>query len=249
MRLKGKSAIVTGAAGGFGREIVKKFLSEGVHKIALVDINFESLKEFQLELKQKGYTVFPYKADISNENEVEKVVTSVVNKFKEVDILVNNAGITQSLPIQKVSIEDWQRGIDVNLKSAFLFCKMIIDNMIERNYGKIINIASIAGQTGRPVSVEYAASKAGIIGLTRNLAYQVAGAGINVNAIAPGPVVTPMLEKSFSKEISEKLKSTIPFRRQGKPEDIANAVLFLSSDEAGWITGQVIAVNGGAFMG
>ena len=249
MRLKGKNAIVTGAAGGFGREIIKKFISEGVHKIALVDINFESLKEFELELKQKGYKVFPYKADVSNENEVKKIVSSVINEFKEVDILVNNAGITQSLPIQKVSVKDWQKGIDVNLKSAFLFCKMIIDNMIERNYGKIINIASIAGQTGRPVSVEYAASKAGIIGLTRNLAYQVASEGINVNAIAPGPVVTPMLEKSFSKEISEKLKSTIPFRRQGKPEDIANAVLFLSSDEADWITGQVIAVNGGAFMG
>jgi len=249
MRLEGKNAIVTGAAGGFGREIIKKFISEGAHKIALVDINFESLKEFELELRQKGYKVFPYKADVSNENEVEKIVSSIINEFKEVDILVNNAGITQSLPIQKVSVEDWQKGIDVNLKSAFLFCKMIIDNMIERNYGKIINIASIAGQTGRPVSVEYAASKAGIIGLTRNLAYQVAGEGINVNAIAPGPVVTPMLEKSFSKEISEKLKSTIPFRRQGKPEDIANAVLFLSSDEAGWITGQVIAVNGGAFMG
>jgi len=249
MRLKGKNAIVTGAAGGFGREIVKKFIKEGADKIALVDIDFQSLKEFELELRQKGYKVFPYKADVSNENEVEKIVSSIINEFKEVDILVNNAGITQSLPIQKVSVEDWQRGIDVNLKSTFLFCKMIIDNMIERNYGKIINIASIAGQTGRLVSVEYAASKAGIIGLTRNLAYQVAGEGINVNAVSPGPIVTPMLEKSFSKEISEKLKSTIPFKRQGKPEDIANAVLFLSSDEAGWITGQVIAVNGGAFMG
>jgi 3-oxoacyl-[acyl-carrier protein] reductase len=249
MRLKGKNAIVTGAAGGFGREIVKKFLSEGADKIALVDINLKSLKAFELELKQKGYRVFPYKADVSNENEVEKVVNSIINEFKEVNILVNNAGITQSLPIQKVSVSDWQRGMDVNLKSTFLFCKMIIDNMVEKNYGKIINIASIAGQTGRPVSVEYAASKAGIIGLTRNLAYQVASFGINVNAIAPGPIVTPMLEKSFSKEISEKLKSTIPFRRQGEEEDIANAVLFLSSDEAGWITGQVIAVNGGAFMG
>ncbi|GAH74788.1 unnamed protein product, partial [marine sediment metagenome] len=167
MRLKGKNVIVTGAAGGFGKEIVKKFLSEGIDKIALIDINFESLKTFELELKHKGYKVFPYKADVSNENEVEKTVSSIINEFKEVNVLVNNAGITQSLPIQKVSVGDWQRGIDVNLKSAFLFCKMIIDNMIERNYGKIINIASIAGQTGRPVSVEYAASKAGIIGLTR----------------------------------------------------------------------------------
>ena len=200
-------------------------------------------------MKQKGYKVFPYKANISNKNEVERVVNSMLDEFKEVDILVNNAGITQSLPIQRVSIEDWQRGIDVNLKSAFLFRKMIIDNMIERNYGKIINIASIAGQTGRPVSVEYTSSKADIIGLTRNLAYQVAGAGINVNAIAPGPLVTPMLKKSFSKEISEKLKYIIPFRWQGKAEDITNAVLFLSSNEADWITGQVIAVNGGAFMG
>jgi len=249
MRLKGKNAIITGAAGGFGREIVKKFIKEGADKVALVDIDFQSLKEFELELTHKGNKVFSYKADVSKENEVEKTVSSVINEFKEVDILVNNAGIAQSLPIQEVLIEDWQRGINVNLKSSFLFCKMIIDNMIERNYGKIINISSIAGQTGRPISVQYAASKAGIIGLTRNLAYQVAGEGINVNAIAPGPILTPMLENSFTKEISEKLKSTIPFRRQGRSEDIANAVLFLASDEAGWITGQVITVNGGAFMG
>lgn len=249
MRIKGKNALVTGAAGGFGREIVKKFIKEGADKIALVDIDFQSLKEFELELTSKGDKIFLYKADVSNENEVKKVVSRVIKEFEEVNILVNNAGITQALPIQKVSVEDWHKGIDVNLKSAFLFSKMIIDNMIERNYGKIINLSSIAGQTGRPVSVEYAASKAGIIGLTRNLAYQVAGEGINVNAIAPGPVVTPMLENSFTKEMSEKLKSTIPFRRQGRPEDIANAVLFLASDEAGWITGQVITVNGGAFMG
>ena len=248
MRIKGKKAIVTGAAGGFGKAIVRKFLNEGASEIALIDIDFESLTEFELELKNNGYKVFPYQADVSNENEVGKVVSSVISVFKEVDILVNNAGITQSLPIQEVSIEDWQRGINVNMTSTFLFCKMIIDNMIKRNYGKIINIASLAGQTGRLVSVEYAASKAGIMGLTRNLAYQVASAGINVNAVAPGPIVTPMLEKSFSKEVSNKLKSTIPFKRQGTPEDVANAVLFLSSDEAGWITGQVISVNGGAFM-
>ncbi len=249
MRLKNCNAIITGATGGFGRMITQTFFREGTDKIALIDINGKALGEFSKELKEKGFNAIPYKVDVSDEHEVEEILYQILDSFKKIDILVNNAGITQSLPIQDVPVEDWERTINVNLKSAFLFCKYIITNMIENKYGKIINISSISGQTGRPTSVQYSTSKAGIIGLTRNLAFQVAKYGINVNAVAPGPIVTPMLEKSFTKEISESLKATIPFIRQGTAQDIANAVLFLSSEEASWITGQVLSVNGGAFMG
>lgn len=249
MRLENRNAIVTGAAGGFGQAITRTFCCEGINQIALVDINEKILDEFSNELQREGFNVFPYKADVSSENEVQEISSQILNIFKKVDILVNNAGVAQSLPIQDVTIEDWERTININLKSTFLFCKFFIKNMIQNKYGKIVNISSIAGQTGRPVSVQYASSKAGIIGLTRNIAFQVAKYGINVNAIAPGPIITPMLEKSFTKEISERLKATIPFIRQGTVQDIANAVLFLSSEESSWITGQVLAVNGGAFMG
>jgi 3-oxoacyl-[acyl-carrier protein] reductase len=249
MRLENKNAIVTGAAGGFGQAIVQTFFREGANKVALVDLNENLLTDIISHLSNEGFQAFAYIADVSNEKDVEKISTQITEKFHKIDILVNNAGIAQSLPIQDVPVKDWERTIDINLKSAFLFSKMFAEHMIRNKYGKIINIASIAGQTGRPVSVQYAASKAGIIGLTRNLAYQLANQGINVNVVAPGPIITPMLEKSFTKETSDRLKSTIPFIRQGTPQDIANAVLFLSSDEASWITGQVLAVNGGAFMG
>ena len=249
MRLKGRNAIVTGAAGGFGQAIIRTFFQEGANKIALVDINRKQLEEFTSELNEEGYKAFSFEADVSNEDNVLKISKKILKEFQKLDILVNNAGIAQSLPIQEVPVQDWEKMIDINLKSAFLFCKFFIESMIQHHYGKIINISSIAGQTGRPVSVQYSASKAGIIGLTRNVAYQLAEQGINVNAIAPGPIITPMLEKSFTKEISDRLKATIPFKRQGTAQDIANAVLFLSSEEASWITGQVLAVNGGAFMG
>jgi 3-oxoacyl-[acyl-carrier protein] reductase len=249
MRLKNKNAIITGAVGGFGQAIIQTFFREGAHQIALVDINEKVLGEFSKKLNRKGFNALPFKAVVSDESDVEKIYNQILNKFKTVDILVNNAGITQSLPVQDVQIQDWERTINVNLKSAFLFCKFFVNHMIKNEYGKIINISSIAGQTGRPVSVQYAASKAGVIGLTRNVAFQVAKYGINVNAVAPGPIVTPMLEKSFTKEVSTMLKETVPFIRQGTAQDIANAVLFLSSEESDWITGQVLPVNGGAFMG
>lgn len=249
MRLENRSAVITGAAGGFGSTIARTFFYEGANKIALVDINAKALENLVKELSKEGFNVFPYEADVSDENVVKTISNLIINEFGKVDILVNNAGITQSLPIQDVTIQDWERTINVNLKSAFLFCKFFVNNMIQNKYGKIVNIASIAGQTGRPVSVQYAASKAGIVGLTRNIAFQLAGYGINVNAVAPGPIATTMLKKSFTKEISAQLQASIPFVRLGKEQDIANAVLFLSSEESSWITGQVLSVNGGAFMG
>lgn len=248
MRLKNKNAIVTGAAGYFGQAIVETFFREGAQKIALIDIKEEQLKVVEKKFKLKGYQAFAYQADVSNEIEVKNIINQILNNFKTIDILVNNAGIAQDMPIQKVSVQDWERGISVNLKSVFLFSKNLIDTMIDRKYGKIINISSVAGQMGRPVSVEYAASKAGIIGLTRNMAYRLASFGININAVAPGPVGKPMLGKRLTKEVVNRQKSIL-FKRKGTPEDIANAVLFLASDEAGWITGQVLNVNGGLFMG
>ena len=139
--------------------------------------------------------------------------------------------------------------LNINLTGMFLCCKHIIGHMIDNEYGKIVNVASICAQTARLVGVDYSASKSGVVGLTRTLALQVAKFGINVNAIAPGPIITPIFEKNFEPEVVEKLKATIAYKRQGTPKDIANLMLFLSSEESEWITGEVIAINGGAFIG
>jgi len=189
MRLKYRNDIVTVAAGGFGQVIIRIFFREGANKIALVDINEKLLKEIVGELKKEGCEAFAYKTDVVNDKDVEKISSQILKEFQKIDILVNNAGIAQSLPIQKVPVQDWEKTIDINLKSAFLFCKMFVESMIHQKYGKIINISSIAGQTGRSVSVQYAASKAGIIGLTRNLVFQLVDQGINANVLAPRPII------------------------------------------------------------
>jgi len=171
------------------------------------------------------------------------------NYIDKLDILINNAGKARSARIQDISLEDWHDLIEVNLTSQYLCCKAFIDHMIERKYGKIVNVASICAVTGRTVGVDYSASKSGVVGLTRTLAAQVAPKGINVNAIAPGPIITPLFEENFTQEVINKLQNTIPYKRGGTTEDIANLMLFLASDESGWITGEVISINGGAFMG
>ena len=251
MSITNKVVLVTGAGGGFGKEISKKMVEKGA-KVVLADIDFESAnsaaKEVNNEYKESEGVAFPVEADISNEDDVIKMVNRIKEKFGPVNILVNNAGIARSDVIQNVELKDWNKIMDVNLTGAFLCVKYVVEDMIENGYGKIVNISSISGQTGRRTAPEYASSKAGLIGLTRNLAYNLADYCINVNAIAPGPVITPIFEEDFTDEVVKELKDSIPFGRQGTPEDIANAVLFLTSEESSWITGQTLAVNGGAFM-
>ena len=187
--------------------------------------------------------------DVSEEESVKTAFSQALEQMHTVDILINCAGYGRSSRIQDLTLEQWRRLIDVNMTGTFLCCREIIPHMVERQCGKIVNLASICAQTGRMVAVDYAGSKSGIVGITRALALQVAADGINVNAIAPGPVVTPLFEKNYTTEQMNSLLSTIPFKRKGTPTDIANLLLFLSSDESGWITGEVIAINGGAFIG
>ncbi len=187
--------------------------------------------------------------DVSEEESVKSAFSQALEQMHTVDILINCAGYGRSSRIQDLTLEQWRRLIDVNMTGTFLCCRDIIPHMVERQCGKIVNLASICAQTGRMVAVDYAGSKSGIVGITRALALQVAADGINVNAIAPGPVVTPLFEKNYTTEQMNSLLSTIPFKRKGTPTDIANLLLFLSSDESGWITGEVIAINGGAFIG
>ncbi|EOS61619.1 hypothetical protein C814_01541 [Anaerotruncus sp. G3(2012)] len=187
--------------------------------------------------------------DVSEEESVKSAFSQALEQMHTVDILINCAGYGRSSRIQDLTLEQWRRLIDVNMTGTFLCCREIIPHMVERQCGKIVNLASICAQTGRMVAVDYAGSKSGVVGITRALALQVAADGINVNAIAPGPVVTPLFEKNYTTEQMNSLLSTIPFKRKGTPTDIANLLLFLSSDESGWITGEVIAINGGAFIG
>jgi len=248
LRLKGRIVIVTGAVGGFGSEIGRIFAHEGA-SLVLADINYNAAESLANELKAQGTKAVAVSVDVGDEKQVYAMVNRAMSEFGQVDILINNAGMGRGARIQDITLDDWNQLLRLNLTGTFLCCKAVIDHMIARGYGKIVNMASICGQTARPVGVDYSASKSGIIGITRTLALQVAPYGINVNAVAPGPVATQIFERNWPKETVDKLKSTIPFKREGTPRDIANAALFLSSDEAGWITGEVIAVNGGAFIG
>lgn len=201
------------------------------------------------EIAKIGGRAHVMQVDVSEEESVKSAFSQALEQMHTVDILINCAGYGRSSRIQDLTLEQWRRLIDVNMTGTFLCCREIIPHMVERQCGKIVNLASICAQTGRMVAVDYAGSKSGIVGITRALALQVAADGINVNAIAPGPVVTPLFEKNYTTEQMNNLLSTIPFKRKGTPTDIANLLLFLSSDESGWITGEVIAINGGAFIG
>ena len=201
------------------------------------------------EIAKIGGRAHVMQVDVSEEERVKSAFSQALEQMHTVDILINCAGYGRSSRIQDLTLEQWRRLLDVNMTGTFLCCREIIPHMVERQCGKIVNLASICAQTGRMVAVDYAGSKSGIVGITRALALQVAADGINVNAIAPGPVVTPLFEKNYTTEQMNSLLSTIPFKRKGTPTDIANLLLFLSSDESGWITGEVIAINGGAFIG
>ena len=201
------------------------------------------------EIAKIGGRAHVMQVDVSEEESVKSAFSQALEQMHTVDILINCAGYGRSSRIQDLTLEQWRRLIDVNMTGTFLCCREIIPHMVERQCGKIVNLASICAQTGRMVAVDYAGSKSGVVGITRALALQVAADGINVNAIAPGPVVTPLFEENYTTEQMNSLLSTIPFKRKGTPTDIANLLLFLSSDESGWITGEVIAINGGAFIG
>jgi 3-oxoacyl-[acyl-carrier protein] reductase len=244
--LEGKTSIITGGGRGIGKQIAITFAKEG-SKVALIDIDIERAEKTAEEIRKMDGKAFAYRTDISNLGEVESMVKWILDKTDEIDILVNNAGVTQDNLIIKMTEQQWDKVLNINLKGAFNCCKTIARYMLKQRKGRIINIASIIGIIGNIGQVNYAASKAGLIALTKTLAKEFASRGINVNAIAPGFIKTQMTEK-LPEEVKKAMLSNIPLGRFGEPSDVANVALFLAGNLSKYITGQVIVVDGGMIL-
>ncbi len=246
MLLEGKVAVITGGARGIGREIGLVLAKEGAD-IVICDINMELAAKTQQEIESLGRRSLSVLTDVTNFSHAEETVNKTLDKFQKIDILINNAGITRDGLLIRMKEEDWDMVLSVNLKGTFNFTKAVSKVMIKQHSGRIVNIASIIGIIGNAGQANYAASKAGIIGLTKSAAKELAGRGINVNAIAPGFIDTEMTAK-LPEDVRQKMLAQIPRGRFGQPLDVAKAVLFLVSDFSDYITGQVIPVDGGMVM-
>ncbi len=246
MILNGRVAIITGAAQGIGKAVAIKFAKEGAD-IVVSDINLDLAEATAREIEQLGRKSLALKVDVSKPDETEKMAEDVLKAFGRIDILVNNAGITRDTLLMRMKKEDWDLVLNVNLSGTFNCAKAVVKHMVKARSGKIINISSVVGLMGNAGQVNYSSSKAGVIGFTKSLARELASRSINVNAIAPGFIDTDMTKVLPEKE-RQLLVNQIPLSRLGLPEDVANCAKFLASDEAGYITGQVIQVNGGMYM-
>ena len=247
MKLKDRVALVTGAARGIGKNIALEFAREGA-TIFINDVNEENASQTCSQLKEIGAKCFSYIADVGNYEEVKKMFEFLFANAPKIDILVNNAAILRDKTLHNMEIKyHWDDVLRINLNGVFYCCREAIVNMRENSYGRIINLASVIGLCGNFGQTAYAASKAGVIGFTKSLAYEGAAKGITVNAIAPGFIETEMV-KEIPEEVKEKIVSRIPMKKYGLTEDIAKLAVFLASDDAKYITGQVINVNGGFLM-
>jgi len=238
---------VTGASRGIGEAIARRFYEAGA-RLVLLDKNPEGAEQYAGELDPSGNRILCLRADVSREKEIQGVVEQATQRFGRIDVAVNVAGIIKHLPIEKMSLEDFESVVQVNLTGTFIVCKAVIPIMKEQGRGKIVNMASIAGRTGRPgVGVNYAAAKAGIIGLTQTLAREAGPAGIYVNAMAPGPILTK-LTKQVGPEVFATWNAGRAVSKDGLPEDVAEAALFLASAKSDWITGVTLDINGGILI-
>lgn len=242
--LKGKNAIVTGASRGIGRAIAIKFAELGANVVLNYRSDINSVQEVVKEIESKGVKALAIQGDVSSFEDSKKIIDEAMEKLGSVDILVNNAGITKDSLIMRMKEEEFDKVIEVNLKGVFNCIKHAIPVMVKQRSGKIINISSVVGLSGNAGQANYAAAKAGIIGLTKSVAKEIASRGITANAIAPGFIQTDMTE-TLGEKVKENIKANIPLKRLGSPEDIANTAAFLASDMASYITGQVISVDGG----
>lgn len=242
----GKIALVTGAARGIGRVIALALADEGAD-LAISDVNKDWLADTEAAIRQKGRRVLGLAGDVSNGASVQQVINAVLAEFGTIDILVNNAGITRDGLLVRMSEEDWDAVLSVNLKGAFLFCKAVAKPMMKARSGVIVNIASIIGLIGNAGQCNYAASKAGLIALTKSVAKELAKRNVRVNAVAPGFIQTKMTD-ALPEDIRNKMLEAIPLERLGQAEDVANAVVFLAGKSSAYVTGQVLSVNGGMVM-
>ena len=245
--LKDKVAIVTGGTRGIGRAIALKLADQGANIVINYRNSDKEAEELKAILEEKGVKVLTVKCDISNFEDSKNLMDKCKEVFGKIDILVNNAGITKDTLIMRMKEEDFDNVIDVNLKGTFNCAKHASAIMLKQRFGKIINMTSVVGRAGNAGQVNYAASKAGVIGLTKSLAKELGSRGITVNAVAPGFINTDMTA-SLSEKVKEEASKNIPLKRLGDPEDVANLVGFLASDAANYITGQVINVDGGMVM-
>lgn len=244
--LEGRFAIVTGAARGIGEAIVKRFLEEGISGVALWDINEEQLKETSRKLDPEGARTLVVPCNVADSNQVKEGVRKTIDRFGRIDILINNAGITKDGMFHKMSVEQWNMVMDVNLNGVFFLTREVAPLMREQQYGKIVNISSNS-KDGNVGQTNYSTTKAGLIGFTKTLARELGPKNITVNAVAPGFIATDMVKK-VPEDIIEGWKKGIPLRRLGTPEELANVVLFLSTDESGWVNGHCIEANGGGVL-
>ncbi len=245
MDLKGKTAVVTGSGKGIGKAIALKLLQMGANVV--LNGTSDAVENTGAEFKALGYNVVVTKGDIKNPDDVEAIIHSAIENFGSLDIFVNNAGITRDNLMIRMSEKDWDDVLDTNLKGAFLCTKAAAKVMIKQKRGKIINITSIVGVNGNAGQANYSSSKAGLIGLTKSTAKELAPRGITCNAVAPGAIETNMTE-ILPEKVKENFLSNIPLGRFGTPEEVANAVGFLASEEANYITGQVLHIDGGLVM-
>ena len=242
-QVSGKIALVTGAARGIGQAIACQLAAEGAD-VALCDLQADWLAETATKVAALGRRAQCYAVDVSQGAAVQNTVNAVENDFGRIDILVNNAGITKDAFLVRMTEQDWDQVLDINLKGAFLFTKAVCRPMMKQRSGSIVNVASIIGLIGNAGQCNYAASKAGVIALTKSTAKELASRGIRANAVAPGFIQTKMTEK-LPEDIRKKMLEAIPLGRFGDPDDVARVVLFLASDAAAYVTGQVVTVCGG----
>ncbi|HGL4257094.1 3-oxoacyl-ACP reductase FabG [Burkholderia dolosa] len=243
MRLKGKVAIITGAGQGIGAATALKFAEEGA-TVALCDLSAEAIASVVEDCRTVGATAVGFSVNVANRDSLDEMVASVLAQFGRIDVLVNNAGITRDARLQKMTLEQFDHVIDVNLRGVFHATQAVIDCMLEQKSGVVLNASSVVGIYGNYGQTNYAAAKFGVIGFTKTWSREFGPKGIRVNAVAPGFVETPILS-TVPDEVLEKMRNQVPLRRLGKPAEIANIYAFLASDEASYVNGAVIEASGG----